>query len=62
MEQKDINSICLSCVHLRRIKLSELKSSYKMRCALSGRFMKEPKSRCRDYESETWERFLEDEK
>lgn len=60
MSEKELK--CLSCVHLRRIKLAELRSSWKMRCACTGRFMKEAKTKCRDYESETWERFIGDEK
>ncbi|MCD8492120.1 MAG: hypothetical protein LRY50_16685 [Geovibrio sp.] len=59
MSEKEIK--CLTCVHLRKIKMAELKGSWKMRCAVTGRFMKDAKTRCRDYESETWERFVDEE-
>jgi hypothetical protein len=62
MNDEKNNNVCCDCVHLRKIKMPELQDSYKMRCAITGRFMKEPKRSCKDREQETWERFIENSK
>ena len=57
---KDKKSICDTCVHAKKVLNEDIKGRYRLRCSFTRRFLEEPKSKCKDYEPETWQRFLDD--
>lgn len=48
---------CFNCVHAIKVKMEDLRGKYTLRCGVTRRFLESPKTRCKDFEPETWERF-----
>jgi len=60
-DKKEKKTPCASCIHMKKVLMEDLKDRYTLRCGVTKKFMEEAKTSCKDYEAETWERFLESE-
>jgi hypothetical protein len=52
-------SVCVKCIHFRRLYIAEMKKVFSLHCAAQNRYVRTPRRSCSFYEPITWESFLD---